>query len=334
MEKRGRKRVLRWVSAGAFCLVFALLLSLASTALRGRGLSGFYRERRDSLDVLFLGSSHMLNGVSPMELWESDGIASRNLSENGQVLPVTYYVLMDALARQSPKLVVLDIYKVIQDTLYDAKSYLHTTLDAMPLGAAKLRAVYDFLPSGERTEFLFDIVLYHSRWKELGSLQRTDRDPDLKGWDPLTTVERHEGFRVLPESATAEPPEVAVRYLKKIVDLCRERDVELLFIATPFTTPIPDDMERQERVNAVAALAEEWGVPFVNMMHRLEEMDFDLSADLADMYHANVSGMKKITAFLGAYIREHYRIPDRRGDSRYAAWAGTWERYVQKLENL
>ena len=332
MEKKGRKAALRWVSAVAFCLVFILLLGLASEALRGRGAPAWYSQGRDSLDVLFFGSSHMLNAVSPMELWEEHGVASWNLAENGQLLPVTYYVLMAALDRLEPKLVVVDVYKIIQDTLFDSKSYLHTSIDPLPLSAAKLRAVYDLLPAGERTEFLFDITLYHSRWKEAGHIPRTDPDPDLRGWSPLTAVEAHEGFQIPPESETAQPPEEAARYLEKIVALCRKRGVELLLIAAPFTTPVPDDMDRQQRVNAVTEMAERWDVPFINMSYTLDEMGFDLNTDLADTYHANVSGMRKITAYLGAYMKSHWELPDRRGDSRYKAWDEALERYHEKLK--
>lgn len=332
MDKKKGRAALRCLAAVSFALLFAFLLSLVSDAFRPRDAREFYDEPRDTLDVLFLGSSHMLNAVSPMELWKEYGMASCNLSENGQVLPVTYYVLLDALQRQSPKLVVVDVYKVVQDTLYDTKSYLHTSLDGMPMGLGKLLAVYDLLPAGERTEFLFDIVLYHDRWRDPDGLERQTRDPDFKGYAPLYTVEPHEGFRVLPESETASPPRTGVEYLEKIVELCRKKGVELLFVATPFTTPVPDDMDRQRRVNAVAELAETWGVPFINMMHALDEMDFDLSADLADTYHANVSGMKKITAYLGGYIAAHYAVPDRREDSRFESWDAAYRRYAKSLE--
>lgn len=333
MKKKRRAAAGRILAAAVFLLVFALLFTLLSDVLRGRGVSDFYRQKRNSLDVLFLGSSHMLNAVSPMELWREYGIASYNLAENGQLLPVTYYVLMDALDRQDPELVVVDIYKIVQDTLFDTKSYLHTSIDGMPLGRGKLRTVYGLLPAGERTEFLFDIVLYHDRWKELGDLENTDRDPDLRGYVPLYTVEDRRGFELLPAGATADPPETAVDYLRRIVEHCRERDVELLFVAAPFTTPVPDDMDRQQRVNAAAELAQAWGVPFLNLMYRLDDMGFDMGADMADMYHANVSGMRKITGYLGGYIAENYRIPDRRDDSRYASWDEACERYLKALEN-
>lgn len=316
----------------SFTLIFAVLLTNISGVLRGRRTSTFYMEKRDTLDVLFLGSSHMRNAVSPMELWRDYGMASHNAAEYGQVLPITYHVLLDALDRQEPELVVVDVYKVIQDTLIDGSNYLHHSIDVMPLGPGKLAAVYGLTQPGERTEYLWDIAYYHNRWKELKASDLDLPNNDTRGWDRLDGVLGETGFEIVPESETADPPAVAVQYLRKIARLCEERGVALLFVAVPYETPVPDDMDRQRRINAVAELAEEWGVPFLNMMYCLDEMDFDLAADMGDINHANVSGMKKITAYLGAYIAAHYAVPDRRGDSRYESWDAAYGRYAKSLE--
>lgn len=329
----GARNAGRAVGAAAFFLIFAVILTNVSGVLRGRRTSSFYMEERNSLDVIFFGSSHMLNDVTPMELWHDYGIVSHNAAEYGQVLPITYYVLLDALDRQDPELVVVDVYKIIQDTLIDGPSYLHRSIDTMPMGRGKLAAVYDLVPAGERTEYLWDIAYYHNRWKELRESDLALPDNDTRGWDNLPGVLGRTDFELISESETAEPPAVAVEYLHKIARLCKERGVDLLFVATPYETPVPDDMDRQRRVNAVAGLAREWGVPFLNLMYRLDEMDFDFATDLADINHANLSGARKITSYLGAYITENYDIPDRRGEARYAQWDEAYARYVQKLEN-
>lgn len=316
----------------SFALLFAVLLTNISGVLRGRRTSTFYMVERDSLDVIFLGSSHMRNDVSPMELWRDYGIVSHNAAEYGQVVPITYHVLLDALDRQDPALVVVDVYKVIQDTLIDGPNYLHHSIDVMPMGRGKIAAVYDLVPNGERTDYLWDIAYYHNRWKELKAADLDLPDNDSRGWDNLPGVLGETGFEIVGESETADPPAVAVKYLRKMAELCKERGVDLLFVAVPYETPVPDDMDRQRKINAVAELAKEWGVDFLNMMYRLDEMDFDLAADMADINHANVSGMRKITAYLGDYIKEHYDIPDRRGDSRYADWDEACARYAEKLE--
>lgn len=326
--------------AVAFLLLFLFLFQTVSGVLRSKSMkfagAAIYEERRNSLDVIFMGSSHMLNAVSPVQLWDEHGIASNNLAQNGQVLPVSYYALQDALRRQKPKLVVLDVYKVVQDTLIDTKANLHFTLDNMRFGLPKLRAVFDLLPEEDRVEFLLDISLYHTRWKDLTEedFQRTDTTE--RGAQALfDTFRPYEGWTVLPESETAVPAEVEIRYLEKIVELCRREEVELLLVAVPFTTPEDDEFNRQAVVNAMAGYAGDWGVPFVNLMHRTDEMCFDFSADMADVYHVNWRGMEKVTAWLGGYLAREYALPDHRGEAGYKDWdeaVPVWRGYIAEQE--
>lgn len=309
----------------AFLLVLLLAFHVVSGLLRNKNYASasasIYAEPKNSLDVLLMGSSHMLNAVAPMQLWEDFGIASNNLAQNGQVLPVTYYHLQEALRYQKPKLVVLDIYKAIQDSLIDSNASLHYTLDNMTFGLPKLRAVFDLLPPEERMEFLLPIITYHSRWKDLDQLDFQSADCTEKGAQALFGTTPLPDFQILPETCTAAPAESALVYLEKIIALCRQEGVELLLVAVPFATPEDDDMSRQEVVNGMAAYAGKWGVPFVNMMHCTEEMAFDYETDMADVFHANWLGMEKITAWLGEYLVTHYDLPDRRTDGAYAAWS-------------
>lgn len=324
------------VRAVAFLMLFLFLFQTVSGVLRSKSLkfasAAIYEERRNSLDVIFMGSSHMLNAVSPVQLWTEHGIASNNYGQNGQVLPVSYYALQEALRRQKPKLIVLDIYKVVQDTLIDTKANLHFTLDNMRFGLPKLRAVFDLLPEEDRVEFLLDISLYHTRWKDLTEEDFQPTDTTERGAQALfNTFRPYEGWDVVPESETAVPVEVELDYLERIVDLCRGEKVELLLVAVPFTTPEDDEFSRQATVNAMAAYAAEWDVPFVNLMHRTDEMGFDFSADMADVYHVNWMGMEKVTAWLGDYLAREYELPDHRGEAKYRDWdeaVPVWRGYI------
>ena len=307
-----------------FLLLAALSFQTASNVLRAKSYAeasaAIYAEPRDSLDVIFLGASHMLNAVSPRQLWAEHGIASNNLAQNGQVLPVTYYHLQEALRYQKPRLIVVDIYKAIQESLIDSSASAHYTLDSMTFGPPKLRAVLDLLPPEEWAEYLLDVVAYHSRWKELTAADFQAPDFSERGAQALYDTAPLPDFQVMGEEETAPAAPTALRYLEKIVELCREEGVELLLVAVPFATPEDDDMSRQEVVNGMAAYAAEWGVPYVNMMHATEEMGFDFATDMADIYHNNWLGMEKTTAWLGDYLCAHYDLPDRRGDPDYSGW--------------
>ena len=315
----------------AFLALLVLLLHITCGVLRSKNYASasasLYLEPRNSVDVLLMGSSNILNAVSPLQLWEEHGIVSNNLAQNGQVIPVTYYHLQEALRWQRPRLVVLNVYKVIQDSLYDSNASLHYTLDNMRFGLPKLRAVFDLAPEGERAEFLFDIITYHSRWKELTAADFQSVDDLEKGAQALFDVAPFSDFQPLPPTETAPPAPSAMRYLEKIVALCREENVDLLLIAVPFSAPADDEMSRQQVVNAVADYAEQWGVPYLNLMHHTEEMAFDYTTDMAEAYHPNWRGMEKITAWLGNYLAAHYDLPDRRGDPAYEDWDAALAEY-------
>ena len=331
-----RQSMIHALQFTAFLLVFALLFSFVSGILRNKQYNTtrvLYDEPKNSVDVLFMGSSHMLNGVSPMDLWAKQGIVSLNYSQNGQVIPVTYYALQEALRYQSPKLVVLDIYKVVQDSLIDSKASLHFTLDNMTFGLPKLRAIFDLLPAEERAEYLVDLLAYHSRWSELTEADLHPKNTFEKGAEALFSTVDRSGFEVLPPTETAPPVAVALEYLEKIIDLCREEGFDLLMIATPFTTPEVDDLNRQQVVNAMAAYAAERNIPFLNLMHELDAMGFSFATDMADMYHVNLDGMRKVTDYLGDYLAAHYDLPDRRNDNAYASWHNDYEKYKVYLKS-
>lgn len=306
-----------------FLLLFALLFQWVSDVLRPVRHPGgeFRREPANTLDVLFCGSSRMLNGVSPLRLYEHYGIPSYNLGQNGQVLSVTYYVLLDALTRQKPKVVVLDVYKVIHDTVYGTEGDLHVSMDDVPLGPAKVRSALDLLSPEYRAEFLADIIVYHSRWKELTPESFNTPNGVEKGAQALYGLcQLPEGWSIIPEEQTSPPVALQLEYLEKIVRLCQDRGIEVLLISLPFSTPPDDDLNRQAVINSIAASAERWGVPFINFMYRLDELNFDFTEDMHDVYHLNYKGMDKATLWLGEYLRSQYGLPDRRGEGAYGDW--------------
>ena len=106
--------------AVAFLLVFGLLFVRIQQLVTpnwdwpdygermNKAITGLYREDKESVDVFWLGTSHMQYGVSPMQVYRLSGIRSYNLATAGQPLLLSYYRLKSALKQQSPKVVVLD----------------------------------------------------------------------------------------------------------------------------------------------------------------------------------------------------------------------------------
>ena len=71
---------------------------------------GFYEEPQNTIETIFLGSSVTINGITPMELYENNGVCAYNLGTEQQPLLASYYWLLEAdrLHNETLKTVVLD----------------------------------------------------------------------------------------------------------------------------------------------------------------------------------------------------------------------------------
>ena len=70
---------------------------------------GYYAEPKNTIDVLFLGNSDTYRGVSPMKIWEDYNITSYSYVSAGQRIWTCYYMLIEALKTQKPKVIFLNV---------------------------------------------------------------------------------------------------------------------------------------------------------------------------------------------------------------------------------
>ena len=52
----------------------------------------FDMAEKDQIDVLFMGSSHVINAINPVFLFEDYGITSYNMGGHGAMLQATYWM--------------------------------------------------------------------------------------------------------------------------------------------------------------------------------------------------------------------------------------------------
>lgn len=315
----------------ATLLMLALMLSfLSSLTMRKDAYvnSKPFYEHSDQYDILFFGTSHIRNGILPMELWTDFGYTAYNLGSSSATIPMSYWNIVNALDHSSPKLIVLDCCRLSYSGISSGTSYVHTMTDSMPLSVNKIRAAFDL---GGNTSSALELIcpfsVYHARWEEL---TREDFYPPLSVSHGATI-----GFNVaVPDRLarteegmvfTEEMPGVA--YLEKVIELCRSRDITLLLTYLPY----PATLEEVREANETARLAEKYGVDYINFL-ALDTIDLD--TDMYDSFsHLNYSGAQKVSNYIGRYISQHYDIPDRRGDADFAWMEEDISDYVDYLES-
>ena len=85
--------------------------------------------------------------------------------------------------------------------------------------------------------------------------------------------------------------------------------------------------------HTVGSIAEEYGVNYVDFVCLDSVVDYAVDCYDAQT-HLNASGARKVTDYLGRYICDHYDLPQRRGDARYARWAQEADAYAEEKLQL
>lgn len=305
-----------------FCLIGVLLLQRLYQVFSWKDTAGnykssmetFYRLDRDSVDVLFLGSSHCYCSVDVANLWKNHGIAAYSLSISGQDIASSYYCLAEALKTQKPKVVFLESYSATTHG-YQVRGNLYRNLLSYQLSPNFLQAVRSLAEEEEQRDFLLKWPVIHTRYKELQKEDFLRERPVYMGyesyfWTQPVGLQNYDGEETLPIGEEEE------EWLRRIMALAKEKDVQLCF----FLAPVAEEEYRLKMHKYVQELAEEGGVPFLNFVQMQEELELDAHADFVDWQHVNHYGAQKVTEYLGTYLKENYVLEDRRGLPEYALW--------------
>lgn len=309
-----------------FIALFLVVLSVVSRVFVRKysyeKYADFYTQKED-FDVLFLGTSHVLNAVYPMELWNDYGIVSYNLANSSENICTNYWQLKNILGYTTPQVVVVDLYAVDGDAKVNLK-YLHNCTDTLPLSVNKIRMITDLLPIEEWTEYLFPFSIYHSRWNEL---TKEDISPVIsteKGAELRTDVTPDTAPQLISPDKYSAEDRVNKQYLQKIIDLCKKENIDVVLTYIPYNAP----EGHQEVANWGYIIAEQNDVPYLNLLY--EENILNYNTDCADLSsHLNASGARKVTNYLGDYLVNHYNIADRRTEETYAFWYDDYDEYEQ-----
>lgn len=312
------------------CLIVVGLSRVFERKTSAQMYDAFF-EAEENFDVLFLGTSHTSNGVLPLQLWQEQGIGSYNMAGHGNQLATTYWVLVNALDYTDPRVVVLDLSYLSenQKTSLVSVNQTHVSLDAIPFSWNKIRMVNDlFDTAGEKAEFLADFIIYHDRWSELTAEDFHYQPLSYKGAVPGYSVAVPQAAVKLDRSEVCGSDTVGVEYLRKILNLCKARDIDVVLTYLPF----PASGDKQREANLGYEIADACEVPYLNFLD-MDVVDYDTDCLDADS-HLNLSGAVKVTRYLGEYLRENYDLPDRRCDAEYASWQQEADKFAQSISGI
>ena len=206
-------------------------------------------------DVLLLGTSASKMNIDPDILLDGTDMSGHNLCVGGEYPVDAYYILKLVLEKQNPKTIIYDVdpaYFTMEKT--PGNNYM-LFYHEFPLSATKAEYFFDTMKDNDFRSMLFPFYEYPiqtliPRVKN-NLYQKITGNYDisyLKG----KQQEYHENgfieeYPVAPEAfpaftefnfSTENVKLQNMEYMDKIIDLCRERDIEFIAVTNPLPDPV------------------------------------------------------------------------------------------------
>ena len=338
-EKTGSKRKLYLTRAAGVAILLAVILSVnhfASMAFDKSRVANYYnydlrrlKEENKDIDMVVLGASQVFYACN------TDLIAGE-LGDGGEVIDCAsagsycdgmYYMLKDLLNRFTPKCVLIDLpwSKLVDYSSESTSRYLSSDKMLFP---GKLDYMVHCLTPEECLAVLCPIYRYGKRVLSLNQVRRNyaDRKAVQEGnWvDESERTYRKNGFvwedKSCPEGgipallysfSDEAVREDYVGYVKKMVELCNEKQIPVALMTTPASSANIYGIENyQACADYTQSLADELGCPYLNF-NLLKDRD-ELFPDTLywDTRHMNGEGSVAFAPVLADIASKTFRGED------------------------
>ena len=298
-------------------------------------------------DVIFIGDCEVYENFSPITLWEEYGITSYIRGSAQQLIWQSYYLMEETFQYETPDVMVFNVLSMKYDTPQstgkqsEREAYNRMTLDGMRWSSSKWNSILASMTEEEKEweaqySYLFPLLRFHDRWSQLTA-------DDFTYWFNRPQISDNgylmqTGVKPLGDMPTEKPlvdytlGENSWYYLDKMVELCKNKGVQLVLIKAPALSPYWWPQWDAQ----VAAYAEENDLLYINMLDYQEEIGIDWSTDTYDTgLHLNVYGAEKASRWFGKILQEQCGVADRRADSEISAlWATKVQTYHDRKAAL
>jgi hypothetical protein len=287
-------------------------------------LTGEYYLSEKNHSLLIIGDCEVHENISPITLWDEFGITSYIRGGAQQLVWHSYYLLEDALRYETPEAVLFSV-QAMRHGEPQREEYNRLNIGGMRLSTTKLRAISaSRMPGESYLSYLFPLLRYHDRWRELSS-------DDFRYYFGTSKRVSHNGYMmrcdVMPAGVFPRAPRLpdyrfsdkAYYYLDRIRELCEENGIHLVLLKAPVLFPHwYDEWDEQ-----ITAYAEKHGLLYINALSVSDDIGIDFGTDTYNAgLHLNVNGAEKLAAYLGAVLRESFDLPDDRSNPELSAvWA-------------
>ena len=271
----------------------------------------------NSLDVVFIGSSHSYCTFEPDFFDRELGIVSHQMGMPLQHADGSYFTLLEVFNYQKPKIVVMELYWDMLDNEYEP-SQLDSLFTAMDNEKLKARFMQEVLPLSVSVKSYLPFINYQRDFfmessKEIkefieekyGIVEEKEVATgeeyyDKKGYiytdkqmleGEFGPTNQYNGFD--GKSWSMHPSQQ--KYLEKIIELCKENNSELIFVTAPVAITSFDRIKNYDFVHQIIAdFSSKNAITYFDYNLINQSLDMLTDDNFQDDAHLNHSGVEII----------------------------------------
>ncbi len=324
------KKVIKIVS---FTLITTIILALSYQTLSWKDTSGEYvstiaqlkNTPNNTIDVAFVGSSHVYCGLAPHTLWNNTGIASFDLAISGMDRYSAYYYTKYLLRSQKPKVVAVDLYSLT----FDGHMVLgneYRNMMSIPISKDSIDLAKEYSTSTKEdseankaiNNYTLRWPIVHTRYKELkkGDFIEAPENSFLRGENLVNNITPIDLSEARTYTDIGDLTKEQIKWIDDFVKLSEKNDFKLVFMVTPYAVQYHEMLV----YNAVEEYVS--GIQNVEFVSGITATDtkFDFKHDFADYSHLNYSGAVKFTKWFYEKELENMGLKNHKGDAKYDDW--------------
>ena len=340
-----RKYIKRIAGLILFAAVIAGIVHVSQQLFANDGsseslrLQGYYLEEPDSLDIVVMGASEIMNEFCAPELYREHGLTSYPYAFAVNSVPLWKYELAEIERTQHPQILIIEANGALytDDKLIESKDCVRLLGDNMPISANCVRYAREM--SEHPMETVFPVLKYHYRWNEITDDSVKDRAlmykngyARLRGaMTPLYRTKFSSDNIYPADDSTAPLNEKGEAYLREFLEVCKESEIpHIVFAEFPHVLDTEKAFYRHQRVNRAAEIIQEEGFDFIDFTQEIDAIGLDYQKDFFDTHHMVATGQRKLSDYIGKTLKERYGITARtQSEKNLARWEDSAELIVK-----
>lgn len=328
---RNSKNIKRFFKIVAVVLVFVLVQSAAAFALEpvmyGHWVKHDLKEHADKIDTIFLGTSKVYSSLNPKVVDAELGSYSLNCGTASQTVKGSYYYLRQLMTQANIKQVVYDLscyqFSEAKPEDQDTLSHRMIILDRITDPIVRAQYIAGCFDIDEVANAFFPAYYYKNNSDSIIPTVKMKLSDTYRNYGHYESTENtcygERGFIAVDRVATQQElvenldlndysdtfDKESIEYFDKMVQLCKENNIELFLISIPVTELLMKKTENYDIYHDLfASLAEKNGLKYYDFNFYKRRAVELKKTDYFENVHLNNGGAEKVSRWVGEVLSE------------------------------